>query len=91
MAIKIGHVSKPLSSTQLTESVSAFGNFVEQVTALSAPFKTEVEVVRSYLDGMKIKHDGQEYYINQRYCYFGVNSVEPGEKVIIDIRYISKL
>lgn len=79
-----------LGSSDLKRATDALAQIISDVILASEHFKVKATLIRVSSDSAKVELNGEQYWINQRYCYFGLQQQEPGAEVYIDNRYIQK-
>lgn len=80
-----------LNSADIKKAIDAVTQFVSDVVTASEPFKVKAKLIKATTETANIELNGETYWINQRYCYFGLQQQEPGSEVYVDNRYIYKL
>jgi len=77
-----------LSPVDLDRAVDGLKQFIEEVVNNSAPYKTQAIFIKGYSDGALIEIEGEQFFINQRFCYFTPGLPSKGDLVYVDNRYI---
>jgi hypothetical protein len=77
-----------LSQNDLNKMVVALHDVIDTVVSRSAPYKQLVKFVKAYSEGACIEINGEQFFINQRFCYFTPGLPSKGDEVYVDNRYI---
>ena len=64
---------------------------IDWILSKSKPFKVEVELVLIHRDTCVVLFENERKIIDQRYCYFVPGHQKPGDKVMVDRRYLRSL
>lgn len=80
-----------LSASEIHNACNKLTEFISAVVLASEPFKVKATLIKASSSSANVEVDGVSYWINQSYCYFGIQQQEPGAEVYVDNRYLQTI